>query len=311
MPVQAAAALSAAGRRARAVVLYGDPVHGEELMTQTITFSFGRNWQDYLSTVSDDAIALAEADIDQFLGKGAVRNKTVLDIGSGSGLHSLAFLRLGAKAVRSFDADPHSVGATGALRRRAGDPGNWIVEQGSILDDDYVASLGRYDIVYSWGVLHHTGAMWQALGNAMSLVRPGGTLWISLYQKGPRYEQDLALKQRYNAASPIGKRMMEYRRIARLMLGRARRLQNPFAWNQKVKRGMNVLHDIRDWLGGLPYETATADEVVTRTRAHGLVLERIAVAGQGGCSVYVFSLPTPEQHARGRKAAPGRTSSVG
>lgn len=261
------------------------------MATTDITFSFGENWQDYLSTVSDREMELAERDIEKWVGASAVRGKTVVDIGSGSGIHSLAFLRLGARRIRSFDFDKSSVAATMSLRSNAGDPANWTVEHGSILDHDYIRSLGQFDIVYAWGVLHHTGSMWEAVDNAFGLVRPGGTLWVALYQKGPRYESDLALKQRYNAASSVGKRVMEYRRAGRLMLSRARHLQNPFGWNQKGRRGMNAYHNIRDWLGGLPYETAAEDDVVTGARKRGFVLERIKVRREGGCSDYVFSLP--------------------
>ena len=91
--------------------------------------------------------------------------KTFLDIGSGSGLFSLAARRLGAK-VHSFDFDSNSYGCTMELRKRYFDgDGNWKVEQGSALDRNYIESLGKFDIVYSWGVLHHTGAMWTALEN--------------------------------------------------------------------------------------------------------------------------------------------------
>lgn len=271
---------------------------------QRITFSFGKNWQDYLDTVTAQEIESAKSDIDEWLGPGAVRAKTIIDIGSGSGIHSLAFLRLGARHIHSLDYDPHSVEATKSLWRAEGKPANWVVEHGSILDADYIRSLGRYDIVYSWGVLHHTGALWQALTNASVLVKPGGSLWISLYRKSPRDARDLALKQKYNMASNFGKRIMEGRRIARLMASRASHLQNPFAWNQKVTRGMNAYHDVRDWLGGLPYETASESEVITRARRLGFILEQIKVGGQGGCSVYLFS--SPVHTARG--GAPNESS---
>ncbi|MGH8195775.1 MAG: class I SAM-dependent methyltransferase [Woeseiaceae bacterium] len=256
-----------------------------------VTFSFGKNWIDYLDTVSDSEVESAEKDIRQWLGSSYVSGKRVVDIGSGSGIHSLAFHRLGAQALHSFDYDEFSVRATKTMWSKTKEPANWVVEQGSILDGDYIKSLGQFDIVYSWGVLHHTGSMWAAVTNAFSLVAPGGRLWISLYKKGPRYESDLALKQKYNRASELGKRLLEYRRIGKFMLARARHFQNPFAWNKKVSRGMNIYHDVIDWLGGLPYETATEDEVVTHARKYDFVLERIKAQNEGGCSVYVFSLP--------------------
>jgi 2-polyprenyl-6-hydroxyphenyl methylase/3-demethylubiquinone-9 3-methyltransferase len=255
-----------------------------------ITFSFGKNWSKYLDTVSDSDVKSAEQDITRWLGEAYVKDKTVIDIGSGSGIHSLAFYRLGAKSVLSVDFDPYSVQATKTLWNKTSQPGNWVVEHGSILDGDYIKSLGQFSIVYSWGVLHHTGSMWKAIENAFSLVAPGGKLWISLYQKGPRYEKDLALKQKYNRSSIPGKRLMEYRRIGKFMLSRLRRLQSPFIWNQRVGRGMNVYHDVVDWLGGLPYETASEDDVVRFARKRKFILERLKVSSEGGCSVYIFSL---------------------
>ena len=258
---------------------------------ENITFSFGRNWHDYVATVADREAESARQDIEFWLGSGRVEGRTVLDIGSGSGLHSLAFLNMKASRVRSFDADPYSVQSTRSLWEKAGSPEAWTVGDGSILDDAFLEALGHYDIVYSWGVLHHTGAMWQAVGNAAALVRPGGQFFISLYASGPRYEADLALKRKYNAASETGKRMMEWRWIANVMLGRLLRGRNPFAWNEKYVRGMNVFHDLRDWLGGLPYEVASEDEVVVFLRKRGFVLERIRVNGEGSCNIYVFSVP--------------------
>jgi 2-polyprenyl-6-hydroxyphenyl methylase/3-demethylubiquinone-9 3-methyltransferase len=256
-----------------------------------ITFSFGRNWTSYLDTVTDREIASAEQDIKEWLGSFDISGKRVIDIGSGSGIHSYVFHRLGARSVHSLDYDQFSVGATKAMWHRAQNPANWTVEHGSILDEPYINALGKFDLVYSWGVLHHTGSMWEAVANAFRMVAPDGWLWISLYKKGPRYQRDLALKQRYNRASKLGKRYLEYRRIGKFMLSRARHLQNPFAWNRKVDRGMNVYNDVIDWLGGLPYETATEDEVITFARKSDFVLERIKATAEGGCSVYVFSKP--------------------
>jgi 2-polyprenyl-6-hydroxyphenyl methylase/3-demethylubiquinone-9 3-methyltransferase len=259
------------------------------LSAETVTFSFGKNWRDYLAGVSEEDIVRARNDIAYWLGETNVQGKRVLDVGSGSGIHSLGFNLLGAANVHSFDYDEFSVGATKSLRDKSEFELTWNVEQGSILDDDYVTSLGQFDIVYSWGVLHHTGAMWNAMDNILGLVLPGGYLWIALYQKGSRYEADLALKKKFNASSPLGKKWMILRRVVRAMALRLRSGKNPFAWNQKVGRGMNVYHDIVDWLGGLPYEVAAEDDVVRYLRARDFVLERIKVAGEGGCSVYVFS----------------------
>ena len=85
----------------------------------------------------------------------------------------------------SFDCDERSVEATRALWERTRRPESWTVRSGSILDSDFLGALGRYDIVYAWAILHHTGSMWQAIENAFALVAPHGTLFISIYKKGP------------------------------------------------------------------------------------------------------------------------------
>jgi len=263
-----------------------------------LTFSFGKNWKDYLNTIDEAEISKAKYDIEEWLDINSVSGKTVLDIGSGSGIHSLAFYLLGAKSVYSFDFDKNSVEATRYLWEKEGKPKNWIISQGSILDKEYLKSFSEnFDIVYSWGVLHHTGAMWEAIDNSIKLVKPGGILWISLYAKGPRYPKDLALKMKYNSASSFGKKLMLFKRIGRRMLSRLRHFQNPFAWNEKKSRGMNVYHDFIDWLGGLPYEVASEDEVLKICRKKGLILEKIKVKSEGGCSIYVFSLPITNQNS--------------
>ena len=111
-----------------------------------------------------------------------LRERTFLDIGCGSGLFSLAARRLGA-SVHSFDFDEQSVACARELKRRyfPDDP-DWRIEAGSVLDAAYMKGLGEFDVVYSWGVLHHTGAMWVALEQAIGRVASGGgKLFIAIY----------------------------------------------------------------------------------------------------------------------------------
>jgi 2-polyprenyl-6-hydroxyphenyl methylase/3-demethylubiquinone-9 3-methyltransferase len=261
-----------------------------------ITFSFGENWQDFSTQITKSEIEDAISDIRDWLGKEGARGRSCVDVGSGSGLSSLALTHLGASRVHSFDYDPASVSATHEMRERyttlagADAASTWRVEYGSVLDSEYITSLGTFDIVYSWGVLHHTGQMWRACENAVSLLAPQGTFLLSLYTKTTpeRYERDLALKRRFNEASEIGKQWMICRRILRLMWKRARRGENPFTWRHTTVRGMNTYHDIVDWLGGLPYEVANRDEVEEFGRKHGLTLVRSFARGGGGCSVYLL-----------------------
>lgn len=126
---------------------------------------------------------------------------------------------------------------------------------------------------------------------------------MAIYTKGPSYAADLALKRRYNTASPLGRRLLIYKKIGKAMLKRLRKFQNPLAWNQPKERGMDVYHDIVDRLGGLPYEVASPDEVVQFTRRRGFVLERIKVEGERANSIYVL-LTRGAAPARGEEPQP-------
>jgi len=144
-------------------------------------FEFGKNWARFLKSLNEDRVVKAQRSLENMLETGSLTGKTFLDIGSGSGLFSLAARRMKAR-VHSFDYDPQSVNCTRELKRKYfPDDADWQVEQGSVLDEGYLRGLGEFAVVYSWGVLHHTGKMWQALENAGHLVAPGGTLFISIY----------------------------------------------------------------------------------------------------------------------------------
>ena len=278
-------------------------------MSEKVTFSFGENWCDYLGTLTDEAIDSAANEIDQYLKAETLKGKSFIDIGSGSGIHSLAAHRFGVRNLCSLDVDPRSVEATTKMWEKAGRPDNWTVKSGSILDDDFVRELGSYDIVYSWGVLHHTGSMWEAINNAISLVAPGGQMWIAIYVDGPNYQRDLDLKKKYNAATDSGKRWMLRKWIFRDMLRMAKNFENPFIYFQNnCKRGMNRYNDAIDWLGGLPYEVASAQEILEFCKSRGLILEGIEVAPEGGCSDYVLR-HVPELNRSTEEQTPSRVTS--
>ncbi|MDR1471239.1 MAG: class I SAM-dependent methyltransferase [Synergistaceae bacterium] len=175
-------------------------MNAESEINEKERFAFGSNWLNFLKSLSDERIAEAEKSLLKMLGEETLRGRTFLNIGSGSGLFSLTARRLGAK-VRSFDYDPQSVKCTEELKRRYfDDDPDWEISEGNALDSEWLASFGEWDIVYSWGVLHHTGDMWTALGNVAELVKPGGALFISIYNdQGRRSRIWSSIKKRYNA----------------------------------------------------------------------------------------------------------------
>jgi 2-polyprenyl-6-hydroxyphenyl methylase/3-demethylubiquinone-9 3-methyltransferase len=144
-------------------------------------FEFGKNWKRFLTLLSEDRICEAEKSLKKMLEIENLNGKTFLDVGCGSGLFSLAARRLGAR-VRSFDYDLVSAECAKELKKRFfPDDNHWTIERGDVLDENYLRSLGEFDIVYAWGVLHHTGAMWQALEKMDRLVAKEGVLFISIY----------------------------------------------------------------------------------------------------------------------------------
>ena len=217
--------------------------------------------------------------------------KKVLDIGSGSGLFSLAARQLGAE-VHSFDYDPESVACTKELRSRyLQNDQSWIVEEGDILDDKYLKSLGTFDVVYSWGVLHHTGQIWNAVDKAAALVRENGIFFIALYND-QGYKSIYWRKVKNIYCSGILGRVVVCcifiplffsMTIVKCVIFR----KNMFA-EYKNKRGMSIKHDWLDWLGGLPFEVAKVEEVFHFRQERGFVLNNIVTTNALGNNQFVF-----------------------
>lgn len=264
-------------------------------------FEFGDNWREFLEKLDDERIERAEQSLRDMLGRESLDGQSFLDVGCGSGLFSLAAVRLGAR-VKSFDFDPASVECAQRLRERYGAGAGWEIEQGSALDRDYLATLGTWDVVYSWGVLHHTGAMWDALGNVEPLVAPGGRLFIAIYNdQGRKSRIWTAVKRGYNAV-PAGLRMpyllLTWLPREAISVAMALLRLKPTAyvrhWTEyhRRARGMSRWHDIVDWYGGYPFEVASPDEIFEFYRRHGFALERMTTKAAGsGCNEYVFSRP--------------------
>jgi 2-polyprenyl-3-methyl-5-hydroxy-6-metoxy-1,4-benzoquinol methylase len=262
-----------------------------------LRFGFGNNWTRFLAQVDEDRIAAAEQSLVTALGRTTLDGVSFLDVGSGSGLLSLAARRLGAR-VHSFDYDPQSVACTAELRRRyRPDDEHWIVEQGSALDADYLEQLGRFDIVYSWGVLHHTGSMWEAIDLVAQMVNDDGQLFIAIYNdQGVASERWTAVKRRYNAGGRVTRGVLlggvgAYFAVKfawKRTVGRSARSRSDGA-AQTQQRGMSYATDLVDWVGGYPFEVAEPDAITQFLGKRGFTVRTMLTCGRkNGCNEFVF-----------------------
>lgn len=266
------------------------PTVGDSL-TNGPRFKFGKNWQNFVGSVDESQLRDARIALANLLDTESIENESFLDAGCGSGIVSLAALDLGATKVHSFDYDNDSVKATQMLISDSKSEIEWTAEQGSLTDDNYLAKLGQFDTVYSWGVIHHTGAMWQVAAALPSLVKPDGRLVVAIYNdQGAISTMWRVVKRIYvKSPSPVQK-IMAAGYFAPTSIARAtKNLITIRRLRRKRPRGMSAWHDAVDWVGGYPFEVATREAVIDFFESHGLTTEKvISVEKKQGCNQFVF-----------------------
>jgi 2-polyprenyl-6-hydroxyphenyl methylase/3-demethylubiquinone-9 3-methyltransferase len=270
----------------------------ENLLDQKSHFAFGRNWLDYADKIDEEKISHAMEDLRRLSGQQRLDGKSFLDIGCGSGVHSLAALRLGASSVQGVDIDPDSVAAARTTLARFA-PGVHCDFRVCSVFDMTPNEFGSFDIVYSWGVLHHTGDMVRAVTAAAALVKRGGEFHLALYRKTPFCGMWKSIKRWYSRApaSTQNRAMDVYVALVRMIHLAKGSDFKAFVQAYGKRRGMNFFNDVHDWLGGYPYESISADECRALLSELGLKVEREFIEESGrfthglmgsGCDEYAF-----------------------
>ncbi len=246
-------------------------------------FSFGENWLKYIEDVDERKLEEAKKSLCRLLGRESLEGKAFIDVGCGSGIFSLAAIEMKASRVISTDIDPKSVQACRAVKQR-NNVQPWLIWEGSILDKQFNESLGKADIVYSWGVLHHTGSMWKAIDNAAGLVEDKGFFLLAIYNR--HYTSPLwrKFKELYNRVGRFPQRLMLWSILLPRIVVRLIKLKHPL----RERRGMSVYYDAIDWAGGLPYEYASFNEVVSFVEGRGFSLVKGMKTKSTGCNQFVF-----------------------
>ncbi|HKS04788.1 MAG TPA: methyltransferase domain-containing protein [Gemmatimonadaceae bacterium] len=256
-------------------------------------YEFGANWEKFAQGISEKSVAEAQAGLARLFPDGELAGKRVIDIGCGSGLHSLAALKLGASELLSIDIDPKSVATTDAVLRRFFPGGPWRTSVQSVFD---MPPDPQFDVVYSWGVLHHTGDMARAIAKAVAKVAPGGLICLALYRKTPMCWAWKIEKRLYTGSPRAVRSLLDsaYTMAARLSYAVRGWDFDAYVRDYVGYRGMDFMTDVRDWLGGFPYESISEREMLALAASMKLEPVRRFCRAPGwgfsgtGCDEYVF-----------------------
>jgi len=257
----------------------------DEEISQGNRFGFGKNWLNFAKSIDKKKIEDSSDTLKKFYNIENFNDQSFLDVGCGSGIFSLAACSLGAKTF-SFDYDPHSVVCTKNLKNKYAADKNWQIDKASILDSEYIESLGKFDFVYSWGVLHHTGDMNLAFSNVARLVKDNGKLFIAIYNdQGIKSKIWRLIKKSYCSNFILKNIIILTYSILILIPQYIKYLLT----NRTLERGMNLYYDMFDWLGGYPFEVSTAENVIKTFESKGFKLEKSNFVGSKlGCNEFVF-----------------------
>jgi 2-polyprenyl-6-hydroxyphenyl methylase/3-demethylubiquinone-9 3-methyltransferase len=194
--------------------------------------------------------------------------------------------RLGARPVLGIDADSVSVKTSKENAQRwLDDLGQVSFSEASVLDGQQMASFGTFDVVYSWGVLHHTGNMQNAIEIAARSVKPSGQMMIAIYNQHWTSPIWKAIKWLYNYSGTVGQRVLTSLLLPVIFFAKWLVTgKNP----RRMRRGMDFKHNIIDWVGGYPYEYASVGQIKKTLEGLGFRVIKIKPANvPTGCNEFI------------------------
>jgi 2-polyprenyl-6-hydroxyphenyl methylase/3-demethylubiquinone-9 3-methyltransferase len=230
-------------------------------------FAFGKNWLSYTKrSLNGPRLTKAVEAFERLFAGIELKGRSFLDVGFGQGLTTAIAASKGCK-VMAIDIDPDNIKALQTTAEALGlDPSLIQVQVASILDESLVARYqDHFDIVHSWGVLHHTGQMETAIANTCRMVRRGGYLIIAIYNRHWSSPFWKGVKYTYNICPGPIQRLMVL-------------VFYPIVYTAK-------------WLvtGKDPYEYASIDQVRQMVEPYGFTAVRIRPAGvPTGCNEFIF-----------------------
>ena len=254
---------------------------------KNIAFNFGRNWRSFSDRAIDNRrFEMASNSLKELIGQEKIKGSAFLDIGCGSGIFAIAASLIGAQKVIGIDISKESVEASIDNKKRFAGQSTIDFFHKSLFDDD-ILQMPKFDIVYSWGVLHHTGNMWRAIDIASKLVAPHSLFVLAIYNKHWSSGLWKLIKRFYNAVPKFIQQLMVW--FFCLIIATAKLIvtrKNPF---KKKKRGMSFYYDVIDWVGGYPYEYATKGQIINHLEKMGFkCIKFVKPAVPTGCNEFVF-----------------------
>jgi SAM-dependent methyltransferase len=254
-----------------------------------VQFNFGKNWKNFSDNALDsEKVSQAREDFANLLKN--VSGKTFIDIGFGQGLGLLTATSLG---LETAGADINPLCKEVLEKNQSFFPEmkqSIPVVVGSILESSTLFSIHqirtKYDIVHSWGVLHHTGDMQKAIENTASLVNDKGYFILAIYNRHWSSALWLLIKWIYCHVPSFLQTLLIYLFIPIIFLAKFMVTgKNPL----KKERGMNFFYDVIDWVGGYPYEYASIEEMKNTMQKLGFeMLKAIPAQVPTGCNEFIF-----------------------